>query len=93
MTALLGVQDGSKLSARKIGEQIQRVFLKILLLLMILAKREFSGKYHISSFIKRDGIVCDYGTTSAVKSYSYFFEKLKYWMIDILNCQEDCGPA
>ncbi|HAC70655.1 MAG TPA: hypothetical protein DCF41_02915, partial [Arcobacter skirrowii] len=50
------------------------------------------SKYHISSFIKRDGIVYDYGTTSSVKSYSYFFEKLKNWMIDILNTQEDCGP-
>jgi hypothetical protein len=50
------------------------------------------NKYHITSFIKRDGIVHDYGTTSAVKSYSYFFEKLRLWMIDKLNEQEDCGP-
>lgn len=50
------------------------------------------NKYHITSFIKRDGIVHDYGTTSAVNSYSYFFEKLRVWMIDKLNCQEDCGP-
>lgn len=50
------------------------------------------SKYHIASFIKREGIVHDYGTTSAVKSYSYFFGQLKDWMIEKLNNQEDCGP-
>ena len=50
------------------------------------------SRYHIASYIKRNGIVHDYGTTSAVKSYSYFFEQLKDWMIEKLNTQEDCGP-
>ena len=43
-------------------------------------------------FIKREGIVHDYGTTSAVKSYSYFFAQLKDWMVEKLNTQEDVGP-
>jgi hypothetical protein len=48
--------------------------------------------YHISSFIKRDGVLHNYGTISAVKSYSYFFMQLKNWMINKFNTQEDSGP-
>lgn len=50
------------------------------------------NKYHISSFIKRNGKLYNYGVISAVKSYSYFFTQLKNWMIDKFNTQIDCGP-
>ena len=86
------IQDGNKLSTKKNWGISTKGISQDLIPIDNFTEKGILSKYHISSFIKRDGIVCDYGTTSAVKSYSYFFEKLKYWMIDILNCQEDCGP-
>jgi len=48
--------------------------------------------YHIASFLKRDGEIHAYGEDSGVLTYNYFYEKLKNWMIDKLNNQEDFGP-
>jgi hypothetical protein len=48
--------------------------------------------YHIASFLKRDGKVYPYGEDSPVLTYNYFYEKLKDWMIEKLNTQEDFGP-
>lgn len=48
--------------------------------------------YHIASFLKRDGKVYPYGEDSPVITYNYFYEKLKDWMIEKLNTQEDFGP-
>lgn len=48
--------------------------------------------YHIASFLKRDGNVYPYGEDSPVLTYNYFYEKLKDWMIEKLNTQEDFGP-
>ncbi|MDD2698122.1 MAG: DUF5718 family protein [Arcobacteraceae bacterium] len=48
--------------------------------------------YHIASFLKRDGIIYPYGEDSAVLTYNYFYGKLKKWMIEKLNIQEDFGP-
>ena len=48
--------------------------------------------YHISSFLKRDGIVYEYGEDSPVLTYNYFYEKLHSWIIDKLNTQKDSGP-
>ncbi len=86
------IQDGNKLSTKKNwGEQTKGIsseFIEI----DSFEEEGILNRYHIASFIKRDGIVHDYGTTSAVKSYSYFFGQLKEWMIEKLNSQEDCGP-
>ena len=49
--------------------------------------------YRIASFMVRNGEVYDYGTDSAVRDYSYVFGKLKGWMLDKFNHQEDQGPA
>ncbi|MCI0501134.1 MAG: DUF5718 family protein [Epsilonproteobacteria bacterium] len=48
--------------------------------------------YHIASFLKRDGKIHTYGEDSSVLTYNYFYEKLKDWMIEKLNLQEDFGP-
>lgn len=86
------IQDGNKLSTKKNwGKQtkgISQEFIKI----DTFEEDGILGRYHIASFIKRDGIVHDYGSTSAVKSYRYFFKQLKDWMIEKLNTQEDLGP-
>ena len=88
----LRVQDGKKLSTKKNWwsntKGISKEFIKI----DNFTENGILSKYHLSSFIKRDGKIHNYGTISAVKSYSYFFTQLKDWMIDKFNTQEDCGP-
>lgn len=49
--------------------------------------------YRIASFLIRDGVCTTYGIDSAVRDYSYFYEKLVNWMIDKMNNQPDEGPA
>jgi hypothetical protein len=48
--------------------------------------------YSLSSFIKRDGKLIQYGENSELLGYSYFYEKLQTWMIEKLNNQKDSGP-
>ena len=48
--------------------------------------------YHLCSFVKRDGIVHPYGVDAPLLGYSYFYTKLKNWLIDKMNTQEDFGP-
>lgn len=86
------VQDGHKLSTKKNWGANTKGISQDIIEIDNFTDKGILSKYHISSFLKRDGIVYDYGTTSAVKSYSYFFEKLKDWMIEKINTQEDCGP-
>ena len=86
------VQDGKKLSTKKNwgknSKGISPDFIKI----DSFTEDGILGKYHIASFIRRDGILKNYGTISAVKSYSYFFKQLKEWMIEKFNNQPDMGP-
>lgn len=49
--------------------------------------------YRIASFLIRDGKIFDYGEDSAVRDYSYIYEKLEGWILDKLNNQKDEGPA
>jgi hypothetical protein len=48
--------------------------------------------YHLCSFVKRDGILHPYGVDAPLLGYSYFYGKLKSWLIDKMNTQEDFGP-
>ncbi len=87
------INDGKKLSTKKNwGEKTKGISQELIQINSFEEKDSILNKFHIASFIKRDGIVYDYGTISAVKSYSYFFNQLKTWMIDKFNTQEDCGP-
>ncbi|MDY0052501.1 MAG: DUF5718 family protein, partial [Aliarcobacter sp.] len=86
------IQDGNKLSAKKNWGPNTKGISQEIIEIDNFTQKGVLNRYHIASFIKRNGIVHDYGTTSAVKSYSYFFEQLKDWMIEKLNTQEDCGP-
>ena len=49
--------------------------------------------YRIASFLIRNGEVFDYGENSAVRDYSYIYQKLIHWMLDKFNNQKDEGPA
>ena len=86
------VNNGEKLSTKKNWGENTKGISQEIIKIDDFTEKGILNKYHITSFIKRDGIVHDYGMTSSVKSYSYFFEKLRIWMIDKLNSQDDCGP-
>jgi len=49
-------------------------------------------KYHLCSFVKRDGVLHPYGVDAPLLGYSYFYDKLKKWLIDKINNQKDFGP-
>ena len=49
--------------------------------------------YRISSFLIRDAGVFQYGEDSAVRDYSYFYDKLLCWCVEKFNGQQDEGPA
>jgi len=48
--------------------------------------------YHLCSFVKRKGVVYPYGVDAPLLGYSYFYTRLKNWLIDKMNTQEDFGP-
>jgi hypothetical protein len=48
--------------------------------------------YHIASFLRRDNIVYEYGKDSPVTTYNYFYTKLREWIVNKLNTQDDFGP-
>jgi len=49
-------------------------------------------RYHLCSFVKRDDVLYPYGVDAPLLGYSYFYDKLKTWLIDKMNTQEDFGP-
>lgn len=49
--------------------------------------------YRIASFLVRDGIAHAYGEDSAIRDYSYVYDKLITWMLDKFNNQQCEGPA
>ncbi len=51
------------------------------------------NRYRIASFLKRGDEVYVYGENSAIRDYSYIYEKLNIWLLDKLNNQQDQGPA
>jgi len=48
--------------------------------------------YSLTSYIKRDGALIQYGENSELLGYSYFYHKLQKWMIEKFNSQKDMGP-
>jgi len=48
--------------------------------------------YHLCSFVRREGVLHPYGVDAPLLGYSYFYTKLKTWLIDKMNMQEDFGP-
>ena len=48
--------------------------------------------YHLCSFVKRDGVLHPYGVDAPLLGYSYFYTKLKTWLIEKMNNQKDFGP-
>ncbi len=48
--------------------------------------------YHLCSFVKRNGVLYPYGVDAPLLGYSYFYGKLKSWLIGKMNTQVDFGP-
>jgi hypothetical protein len=48
--------------------------------------------YHLCSFVKRDGILHEYGVDAPLLGYSYFYAKLRNWLMEKMNNQKDFGP-
>jgi len=48
--------------------------------------------YHLCSFVNRNGVLHPYGVDAPLLGYSYFYNKLKTWLIDKINTQQDFGP-
>ena len=49
-------------------------------------------RYHLCSFVKRDNTLHSYGVDAPLLGYSYFYTKLKDWIIEKMNEQRDFGP-
>ena len=45
--------------------------------------------FHLCSFVRREGKLYEYGVDAPLLGYSYFYTKLKNWLIDKMNNQED----
>ncbi|MCB4772851.1 MAG: DUF5718 family protein [Sulfurovum sp.] len=49
-------------------------------------------RYHLCSYVMRNNILHPYGVDAPLLGYSYFYGKLKNWLIDKMNTQKDFGP-
>ncbi len=49
-------------------------------------------RYHLCSYLKREGVLHPYGVDAPLLGYSYFYGKLKQWLIEKMNTQKDFGP-
>ncbi|MCR5217121.1 DUF5718 family protein [Treponema sp.] len=82
-----------KISEKKNWGQCSKGFSDSLIELKDFSSESIIDSYRIASFLVRDGKVYDYGEDSAVRDYSYVYEKLISWIIDRLNNQKNEGPA
>ena len=48
--------------------------------------------YHLCSYVERDGVVYPYGVDAPLLGYSYFYTRLKNWLVDKMNTQTEFGP-
>ena len=48
--------------------------------------------YHLCSYLLRNGTLHPYGVDAPLLGYSYFYGKLKAWLIEKMNSQRDFGP-
>lgn len=49
-------------------------------------------RFRLCCFLRREGVLYDYGEDTSVSEYCYFNGKLVEWMVDQFNTQEDFGP-
>ncbi len=86
-------EGAKKISIKKNWGKCSKGFSNQLIELDSFTKDCILKDYRIASFLIRDDKVYSYGEDSAVRTYSYIYEKLTSWIIDKLNNQKDEGPA
>lgn len=82
-----------KISIKKNWGKSSKGFSENLISLKTFDEKSVLSRYRIASFMVRNGGVFEYGEDSAVRDYSYIYEKLEKWIIEKLNFQKDEGPA
>lgn len=86
-------EGAKKISLKKNWGKCSKGFADNLIKLDFFTNTSVINKYRIASFLVRKNKAFAYGEDSAVRDYSYIYEKLTNWIIDKLNNQEDVGPA
>lgn len=86
-------QGAKKISEKKNWGASSKGFASNQLKIDKFEKGGIMDRYRIASFLVRDGVAHPYGEDSAVRDYSYFYDKLLNWCIDKINHQKNEGPA
>ena len=86
-------EGAKKISLKKNWGPSSKGLSENLIPLSSFSKDSILDKYRIACFMVRGDSAFAYGEDSAVRNYSYIYEKLNAWLIEKLNNQEDFGPA
>lgn len=86
-------EGAKKISLKKNWGKCSKGFSDNLIPVDSFTSKGILNRYRIASFMVRSGEVFAYGEDSAVRDYSYVYEKLTEWLVDKLNNQKDEGPA
>jgi len=87
-------KDGAKkISEKKNWGKASKGFSSNAIAIDKFTKGGILDNYRIASFLVRDGKAYVYGEDSAVRDYSYIYEKLLTWCLDKFNNQQNEGPA
>lgn len=86
-------EGAKKISIKKNWGECSKGFAQNRIVVDSFSESGILNRYRIASFMVRGGNVFSYGEDSAVRDYSYIYEKLTEWLIEKLNNQKDEGPA
>ena len=86
------VEGAKKISHKKNWGKNSKAITENMLAIDKFSKGGVMDNYSLTSFIKRDGKLIQYGENSELLGYSYFYETLNEWIVDKLNTQQDVGP-
>ncbi len=86
------VEGAKKISHKKNWGTNSKGVSEALIMIDTFARGGVMDGYSLTSFIKRDGQLIQYGENSELLGYSYFYEKLEKWIIEKLNHQKEQGP-
>lgn len=86
-------EGAKKISIKKNWGKSTKGFSEKKILIDSFNETSLISRYRIASFLMRDEKIWAHGEDSAIRDYSYIWEKLCTWLIDRLNNQKDEGPA
>jgi len=86
------VAGASKISEKKNWGEASKGFSNTLIKIDKFSEGGLVDSYSITSFLRRDGELHQYGEDVSLSGYSYFYEKLTDWMVNQINEQVDFGP-